>query len=185
MSLDADEVVIAGTGRIYVAPVGTVGPAGVDDAPGVGWVDLGYTSTDGVTLTPNREVMSVEAWQSMYPIAKRVTSRGQSMTAQFLQWNKETFLLAFDGGEWSTLTGVHTYTPADTEDVYYRALVVDFADGARQYRQHWPRCFVGEVGDIVLSRTEESPIEITFELVQADGVQTWSMVTNDPAMATP
>ena len=49
MALDSDNVIVAVTGAVYVAPTGTAAPTASDSTLNVAFVDLGYVSADGIT----------------------------------------------------------------------------------------------------------------------------------------
>ena len=63
MAISADEVRVAGTGHVYVAPKGTALPTTVEAALPADWTDLGYVTTDGVSFTFSRETEDLDAWQ--------------------------------------------------------------------------------------------------------------------------
>lgn len=183
MALDADEVVVAGGGAVYVAPVGTAGPTDILTALNISFEHLGYTSEDGVSITPGMDVADVMAWQSFYPVRRNVTGRSLEVGFTLLQWNEDSIALAFGGGTTTTATGVHTYTPPNPEDLDYRALVVEWEDGTKGYRLHIPKALVTDVGALSLNRSDAAGLELTFSVVGTDGAQPFSLVTNDPAFA--
>src|SRR5919108_1638037 len=105
MPKDSDEVVVGANGRIFVAPVGTAAPADTAAAYGVAWIDLGFANEDGVTLMVGKDVESIGAWQSMFPIRRVVTARDMSLSFALRQWNESALPLAFGGGTVSTIVG--------------------------------------------------------------------------------
>ena len=54
MALDSDNVRVAVTGAVYVAPTGTAAPNYSDDALNVAFQDLGYVSADGIAESIDR-----------------------------------------------------------------------------------------------------------------------------------
>ena len=186
MALDADEVVVAGGGAVYVAPVGTAGPTDIATALNVSFDHLGYISEDGVAITPGMDVADVNAWQSFYPVRRTVTGRTLEIGFTLLQWNEDSITLAFGGGTVATVAGppaVYTYTPPAPEDLDYRAVVVEWEDGTKGYRLHVPKAMVSDTGALSLNRSDPAGLELTFSVVGSDGAQPFSLITNDPAFA--
>lgn len=184
--LDADEVVVAADADVFVAPVGTVGPTTPTETPDVAFVHLGYTSEDGITWTPGMEVNEVRAHQSFYAIRHVVTGRTLEIGMNLLQWNAESFKLAMGGGAFTQTAGppaYTTYTPPAPSEIYYRALVLDWADGTKHYRLHIPKVMATSVDEITLARAEESGLGLTLAAVATDGAAEYTFLTDDPAFA--
>jgi len=186
MAIDTDKVVVGSDGAVYVAPVGSTGPTDVATALDAAFVHLGYTSEDGVEWTPGMDVTEINAWQSFYPIRHITTSRSLEVGFSLLQWNEASIKLAFGGGTVTATAGppaYYTYVPPAPEDVDYRALVVEWEDGAKDYRLHIPRAMVTGVGAIPLQRSNPAGLDLTFSLAALDGANPFTLVTNDPAFA--
>lgn len=186
MAIDADEVVVGADGNVYVAPVGTTGPTDIDTALDAAFIDLGYTSEDGVTLTPGMDMNEIMAWQSFYSIRRIVTSRTFDIGFTLLQWNEDSIVLAFGGGSVATAAGppiVYTYSPPSPETIDYRAVVVEWADGTKDYRLHVPKALVTDTGALNLNRTSEAGLDLTFSIQATDGTDPFNLITNDPAFA--
>ncbi|MGE3835245.1 MAG: hypothetical protein AB7H43_10710 [Acidimicrobiia bacterium] len=183
MAVDVDEVVIAGNGQVYVAPLGTAGPTNIATALNAAFVELGYVSEEGVKLSPGMETKAIMAWQAFYGIRRIVTGRSLSAAMTLLQWSDVSIKLAFGGGSIATASGVHTYTPPDPEDIDYRAMVLAWQDGVKSYRLHLPRVMVTEVGDINLTRADAAGLAMTFSVDAVDGAQPLVLITDDAAFA--
>lgn len=139
MALTATEVVVAGTGHIWLAPVGSTLPEEGDDpteALDAAFAELGYTSEDGVTLTGSPEIAAFNAWQSTTAIRRSRKLQVLKVAAELLQWNPDTLAAAFGGG---SVTG-NTYTfPAAGDALAEWAAVIDWQDGERNSRLVIPR----------------------------------------------
>lgn len=181
MALDTDEVVVAANALAYIAPVGTAGPIDTATAPGAGWIHLGYTSEDGMSMTPGLETNEIPAHQSFYPIRHIVTGRSLEFGFELLQWNQESLKLAFGGGSFTTAAGVTTYTPPSPEVIDFRALLLHWEDGDKKYRMHVPKVLVTDASDISLTRSDAAAIALTFATVASDGAQPFSFITDDAA----
>lgn len=164
MALTADEVFIAGGGHVYVADVGTTEPTDTTTAWAAGWAELGYTTEDGVTITPGQTITDVPAWQSRYPVRRLVTAETFEASFSLLQWNEDTLSLAFRGGTWVG----DVYTPGEAGVVDERALGIEAIDGDKIARIIIPRGMVTTVGGINMTRTGANPIPITFSATASD-----------------
>lgn len=182
--MNAEQIAVAASGHISVAPIGTTLPtdptAALDDA----FVDLGYVTEDGVTFTAEPTVEDINAWQSATPVRRLVTARALTVTWQGLEWNKDTFALAFGGGTWTEPTsGVYQYDPpADTDALAEYALVIDAADGDKNYRWIVKRGNVTDAVETNLVRSGAALLPVTFSALTPDGEDTaWLFLTDDAA----
>jgi hypothetical protein len=186
MPVDADEVVVAADASVHVGDVGTAGPTDIATALNAAFVDLGYTSEDGIEMTPGMDIGEVRAHQAMYPVRRMVTGRSLELGLTLLQWNQASIELAFGGGTWTTTAGppaFYTYTPPAPEDMDYRALVLEWEDGTKAYRLHVPKVLVTETSSITLARTDASGLPLTFSVIATDGTDPFTLITSDPAFA--
>lgn len=146
---DEAATVVAGTGQLWVAPVGTTLPA-VDTDPtlalAAAFVGTGYTTEDGVTLSGNLEISEHRVWQNSSPVRRERKSQEIQIGCELVQWDENTLVLAFGGGSVSTgVGGFPTYTfPQAGEALYERAVVLDVTDGARHMRIVVPRMNVAD-----------------------------------------
>lgn len=164
MALTADEVFIAGGGHVYVADVGATEPTDTTTPWDGDWVELGYTTDDGVTITPGQTITDVPAWQSRYPVRRIVTAETFEAAFSLLQWNQDTLSLTFRGGTWVG----DVYTPGAAGVVDERALGIEAIDGDKIARIVIPRGMVTDVGGINMTRTGGNPIPITFSALASD-----------------
>jgi len=188
------EVRIAGTGNVWVAPAGTASPKETT-ALAAPWVNLGFTSSDGVKFNKKDKNDPVDTWQSMAPARFMLSDRDLTLKFQLLQMNKDTF--PFYLGLVSTsivASGSTTEATAQKIDISgapggqdQRALAIDFADnnGTKdlRYRLVIPIGAVSEVEELSLSRTGAVKLGITFTALSGDDptkpLATW--LVNDPA----
>lgn len=171
-SNDASEILIAGTGQLYVAPYSTTLtlPTEPGTVPGNGlsnaFIDVGYTTEDGVALTLERDSQTVMAWQSKRSVRRFNASQMERFTCTLLQWNETNLVLAFGGGEITVTSGTnYRYDFPDPDEVDERAVVLDWVDDTRNYRLVIPRTTVIDTTEIALARTAPSTLPITFEAV--------------------
>jgi hypothetical protein len=183
---DADQIVVAANGTVYVAPVGTTQPTDPTSAPAAAWVDLGYITEDGATFTDSKEIEDILAWQSFYPVRKIVTGKEASASFALRQWNENSIPLAFGGGSVTNpSTGVWRYVPPNPEDLDERALMIDWQDGDKNYRLIIPKGLVTEAVETQLVRTGSAELPITFAAVPAStDDDPFVLITDDLAFSS-
>lgn len=182
MAKDVDEIVVGANGTVWVAPVGTAAPADESAVPGAGWVDLGYTSEDGATVTDSKTLEVIPVWQLFYPARRMVTARDFTVGFALRQWNGDTVKLGFGGGEITEPTANHfKYTPPDPSEVDDRAFMLDWADDTKNYRLVVPRAVTGESVETNIVRSAAADLPITMGVIGSDGVTPWYLLTDDPA----
>ncbi|GAA3770658.1 phage tail tube protein [Streptomyces chiangmaiensis] len=188
------EVRIAGTGNVWVAPAGTAAPKETT-ALATPWVNLGFTSSDGVKFNKKDKNDPVDTWQSMAPARFMLSDRDLTVKFQLLQMNKDTFPFYLGLASTSIVTaGSTAETTAQKIDITgapggqdQRALAIDFADnnGTKdlRYRLVIPNGAVSEVEELSLTRTGAVKLGITFTALSGDTptnpLATW--LVNDPA----
>ena len=179
MAQDDQNVVVAGTGAVYVAPVGTAVPVDLA-APAAPWSDIGYVGEDGVTFTFSRDQEDVNAWQVSTPVRVLVTNEPVGIAFELLQFDRETVALAFRGG---TFTGIApapiVYTPPDAGASDERALLIDAIDGDAQFRFAFPRVQLTEDVEFQLVRSDAVRLPLTFAVLASD--TKWSILSDHDA----
>ncbi|MCX4455648.1 phage tail protein [Streptomyces sp. NBC_01340] len=187
------EIRIAGTGNVWWAPAGTT----TKDTAALAspWVNLGFTSSDGVKFNKKDKNDPVDTWQSMAPARFMLSDRDLTLKFQLLQINKDTFPFYLGLPSSSVVaSGSQTETTAQKIDITgapggqdQRALAIDFADnnGTKdlRYRLVIPYGAVSEVEELSLTRTGAVKLGVTFTALSGDDatkpLATW--LVNDPA----
>ena len=177
MAKDSANLQYGGDGAVYLGPVGTAAPTDVATALNAAFIEFGYTTEDGVTITPSTNTNSIPAWQSFYPIDRRVTSRDLTVSFSLLEVKADTFELNFDG-TWATAGGVHTFTPSSPETLTYKALVVEWEDGAEITRLHIPKVMVSDPGAMQIRRSDPSTLDMTLGLVTTGSGNPYTVISN-------
>jgi hypothetical protein len=187
-SQDATELVVAGTGDIYVGPVGATLPTTAVAAPSPHFVQLGFTTEDGVTLTRTPEIQDFGAWQSRTPVRRELTSEEVTLAFQLEQWNAENFAFAFGGGEITDLGGgMYRYDFLAPEDqLAENSLIADWRDGSKRYRLCIPRGNVTESTETQLVRGALAVLPVSFKALAPDDASSPAyLLTNDPNFGDP
>jgi len=157
MPIDATQVRVASDGKVLVAPVGTAVPADTTTAWNASFLDLGYASEDGISITPSLDTEDLMGWQSAYPLRRVVTGSGLEISFTCMQANSDTLALFFNG---TVTTGTLPVPVAPS--VQERALGIEWSDGATKWRLIVPRAVLSDKGEMTLARGEATSIELTF-----------------------
>jgi hypothetical protein len=181
--LDTSAIVVGSSGNVYVAPVATTAPTDLVTALPVTWVDLGYLTPDGVTFSPSLETNEIMSWQSFYKVRTVVTGRSVELNFTMQQWNKFNLPFAFGGGLVATTGAVHKYTPPTAESRDERAIVVEWADGTKNYRLVAPKAELSDIGETNLTRSDEAQLPITLSINAVGTTDPFYILSNDAAWA--
>lgn len=184
MSLEAEEVRVAGTGHIYVAPVDTAFPTSITAAVShaAGWRELGYATKEGARFAFGREVNSIMGWQSFDPLRKIITALPKTVAFDLMQTNQNTWALGMGGGTFTEPSaGEYEYEPPDEDYVDHRALIVEMSDGDYDYRLCFRKALNENGVDFAFVRTDPLVFPITMGILAADGgLKPFLVQTNDP-----
>lgn len=183
MANDADQIVVASNGTVYVAATSATAPTTATNSL-TGFTELGFVTEEGVTFTDSKEITDINVWQQFYPARKIVTSKASSVSFQLREWRAHNVQLAFGGG---TITGSgsnYTYVPPAAGTIDERSMVIDWQDGSKNYRLYIPRGIVSDAVETNLVRTNSAVLPITFSVTPAsDTADPYKLFTNDPAFA--
>lgn len=182
MALDAEDLVVAANGRVYVAPTTASLPTSESSSLDSDFVDLGYLTDAGLTVSPSMTVESVQPWQSFYSVREIVTARELTIGMELLQFNADTTVLAFGGGVVTEESPGHfKLVPPSPETIDKRSAVVDWQDGDKKYRLVVPVCMVSEGGEFTLARTAPATLAVTLKALGVDNEEPWVLYTDDVA----
>jgi len=179
--LEAQNVVVAGTGAVYVAPEGTTLPADLIE-PIAPWVNVGYISEDGATFTISREQEEINAWQSLEPVRVLITAEPKVIAFELMEFDEESLALAFRGGTFSAGPPVK-YTPPDPGASAVKAMVVDGIDGVSTFRFLFPR--VELQGDVEWSLVRSDAIRLPLEFQVLASSEKWHILSDHPGFTVP
>lgn len=177
--LDATQVVVAGDQRLFVAPAGTPPPSSMSIDPAAPWVDLGYTTEDGIAVSLGKDTDDLMTSQSLDPVRKLVTGAPKTVTASLRQMNAETLTLALGGGTLSGEDDDWHFTPAASSFIDERALLVEAEDGANRFRFAFYRTMVSEAVEFSFVNTAGVVFPLTFSVLSFEPV-TFDVFGNAP-----
>jgi len=180
MALDTTEIFVAGNGHIYVADEGTTLPTDLSDlSSDPNYVELGYTTEDGVTFTVTRETQSLNAWQSNEPVRTLETSRTSTVAFTVMQPNPDNIAIALGGGDIDKGATEGTYTFPDPGESVRHVLVVDAFDGDTQYRFVYDR--VEQQGDVTMQLQRGDSANLPMEFGVLAGAEKPTIISDAAA----
>ena len=179
MSLDADQVRVAATGRVYVDDEGATAPSDSGTAPDAAYVDMGYVTEDGVTLTFDRTTEDVNAWQGT-KLRVITTDEPASVAFALMETDMNTLPVVYGGGTVGGAADDYTFTPPGKGDNAIRSMIIDWEDGDIVYRYYFPRVQIE--GSVEQTFAANAPLTYPLTFGVLDNDPKWSMFTNDPAM---
>lgn len=157
MALDSDNVRVAVTGAVYVAPTSTTGPTTSASALDGDFVDLGYVSADGITESIDRVTNQIRAWQNG-SLVREVTSEGTySVSMTFIETQEAVLELYYGSTQTS---GEFNIDPTSTGG--RKSFVIDVVDGSLVERIYIPAGEITALGERTLASGEAVGYEITI-----------------------
>lgn len=185
MALSSSEVRVAGTGELFLAPVGTAAPTNTATPLVAAYIGYGYTTEDGVTLSKSIDREGIMAWQSLTPVRYLLTSQEFTVGLEFLQSNEKTLKLWLGSGDFGPAATSEFKADVPIDPVVSSwALVLEWADGpAIKYRLFIPKVEISETGDVAIARSATA-FAVTFAAVAPDsGTILATLLTSDAAFA--
>lgn len=157
MALDSDNVRVAVTGAVYVAPTGTTGPNYADDTLDAGFTDLGYVSADGIVETIDRSTEQIRSWQDG-SLVREITSEGTySVELTFIETNQDVVELYYGA---SLSSGSINIDPRSSGG--RQSFVIDVIDGTSIERTYISSGEITSVGERTLASGEAIGYTVTI-----------------------
>lgn len=179
----AAEIMVGASGAVYVAPTGTALPVDIATALNAAFIDYGLITEDGITMEPTMEQEILRSWQVLGRVRTIVTARDFQMTFALQQWNELTLPFALGGGTVVKTTGppaYYTFSPTETQVRDVRAMVIQWADGTRDFRLVLPEVEVTDLASFTLSKTAEAALGVTVNAISgAAAGYSWKIITDD------
>lgn len=127
-------------GVFYMAPVGSTAPTDANVAPDAAFLNLGYTTTEGLVYTPNNKETDVFAMQNGgVQVMVAVTEASEEYKFAALQINSLNMGLAFGTSVTQTATSGSYVTNPALPATIQRAFIFDIISGASIERIYIPR----------------------------------------------
>lgn len=132
MALDAANVVVGITGKVYVGATSATAPTSSTSLL-TGFTDLGYVSADGVTVTTDKSTNQIRAWQNA-DLVREVITEGTLTYAFTLLETTEEAIEAYFGGP--LVDGKIEVVPNQSGG--RKSFVIDVVDAAKNIRHYVP-----------------------------------------------
>lgn len=183
MTKEADEIVVAGTGTVWVAPYGTALPTTEAAAPHAAFFDLGYTTEGGVKISKDEKFQGIPAWQSLDEVRRLRTERELMITTELLQFSRQTLLTAMGGGTVTKTGNTYKYVlPAASAALEELSLIVDFVDGQNTFRHVFPRVTINDGVELTGNRKDATTLPLAFKALAPDVGDIYQLLTNSPSL---
>lgn len=178
MALNSSNVLVALTGAVYVAPVGTALPTTAVAAWNAAFVDLGYLSEDGITEAHDDETADIKAWQNGDVVRSMITGSSATYSFTLIETTAAGLGLYYKG---STITGTGdgpATVAVKTPVAQRHAFGFDVIDGLNIVRWTIAEGEVSERGDITYKNDEAVAYELTVTAYPAaNGVHTTKIIS--------
>ena len=158
MVLSSENVRVAVTGAVSIAPTDAPAPTDASSALPTPWVDLGYVHEDGVVETRERETEQLRAWQNADVVRDSITEATLTFQMVLIETKREVLELFY--GAAIRDDGSLPITPSATGG--RRSVVIDVVDGTDYIRCYLPTAEVTEVGEQALANAEPVGYDITL-----------------------
>jgi hypothetical protein len=139
MSLNADNVVVGITGKVYVGATTATAPTSSTEAL-TGFTELGYVNADGVEFSADRSTNQIRAWQNADLVREVVTEATVTYSFTLMETNEDVLETYFGV---APIDGKIEFSPAITGG--RKSFVIDVVDGDKVIRHYVPS---GEVLNI-------------------------------------
>lgn len=186
MAKNSKQVRVALTGSVFYTPTPiTALPDDLTAAP-AGAIDLGWTTSDGVTFTLGREVEGIDAWQTPNLLRQLVLSEPKSLSYTLRQLARDQWLATMGGTfEEVTAGGFNRWVP-EAGKLIEGTILVDFVDGANNYRFGFPLAQQTAEVEFSLVRNDAINLPNTWTAIEpSGGLPVMFMDTDDPAFDAP
>lgn len=182
MAADVTRVRVAISGNVWVADLGSTVPVDITTTPNGSWLDLGYCTDDGVSVSIEQSVQDIPGWQSMDPLRVIVTAEPKSFNFTLRQMEKVTWTTTF-GGTVTTL-GANNYkwVPPAPGTQTQKMWLIEFLDATYKYRFVFRNCQQQGARELTLNRSDAVNLPLEYRVLAASP-QAWELYTNDPAFA--
>lgn len=166
MAQVAAEVLVAGKGGLYKAPLGQAEPTGADSTLDAAYLNLGYFSSDGVPISFEDNTTNIVAWQGSVVVRSARTeslARIQFTPIQTRGSVVETFFAGSEMAAHPTESGQFRM-PIKPLEADPSTWVFDAIDGTKHLRWWIPNGEVTERGDVMNVSGEAIgwPLTVTF-----------------------
>lgn len=188
MPQDPGRIIVPANAKVHTKTFDGSGIPTQEDTPLVGYSELGYVSTDGVTFNPTQDTLEVMADQSRYAVLHRIISVNAELTCNLLEVSQATLLASFGGGEFVEVSAGHfAYRPPVEGELWEASVVYDFehtyGGDTYQYRLALKRVTTATLATPQFSSRSNTQLALALKILDpldGSGVP-FEYLSNDPA----
>jgi len=181
---NADNVRAALNGSIYMAPKGSTAPVDLDTAWDAAWQDLGFMSDDGVNMQYSTDVQDINAWQSLSPVRRILTSVDMTLGFTAIELKARTVTAYFPGATITNVSGaIQRLDIPSAPGPQEFAFGLEWIDGTIKNRMVIPRGEITDRGAISLGRSAAVGLEMTVSAYASSAPEIATWLSNDPSWA--
>lgn len=155
----------AGSSLAYFAPSGTTLPTSASADPAAAFLDAGWITSDGLTVSTDESSTDIPAFGTFAPVRTIVTESTQTFGISFLESNPVSLAVyhrkALDDLDVTAATGALSFTTGRAASASYVALF-DMVDGDNFLRAVCPKVQVTDRGDIQIRAGEAVTYPVTM-----------------------
>lgn len=160
---DPSQVRLAPDGKVLVAPLSSTEPVNVTTPFAAAWVELGWVTEDGVSVTPSVDTNDIMMWQSINPVKRPITGMGLEISMTLGSHSKKTFEMYLLNGTTTNVTGTARLEVKNAPAAQDVALAVEWTDDEGDIsRLIFPRVTMTDREAITLQRSEAVGLGLTF-----------------------
>lgn len=179
---DPSEIIVAPSGTVFVAPLGTAEPTTEATALNAAFKPLGLIEPAGATFTDGTTKGYVDAWQRFQHVKTLILSKDTQVSFGLLQWNNATLRLAFGGVVTQPTTGHFKFEPGDPADgADERCMILGWSDETSDYRLVMPRVTLAAAVNTSFVRSAAATLPMTFDILGPETGQAFYMLSNNAA----
>lgn len=177
------------TGAVMSAPLGTTLPTDAAAAPGVGFVDSGYITEDGCTLSDSQSWTDIKDWGG--DTVRRIKSSSDvTVATSFLEVNENSAKAAFGDDNVTVTAGSPTEggelaIAINVNEPPRKAWVINMIDGERKLRLVIPDGQITDRGDMTFTRQGAVTIPVTIAASPDATGNTVYIYANDGVLVGP
>ena len=163
MANTAANVVVGISGSVYVGPTTSTAPTSASSAL-TGFTDLGYISSDGVTVTPSRNTAQIRAWQNADLVREVVTESDLSYKFMMLEMSAAVATQYFGAAPASNKVA---WSPSATGGK--QSFVIDMLDGSKIVRHYIPSGEIMKIEPLQAKNGEAISFGVTISAYVTSG----------------
>uniref|UniRef100_UPI003F491122 phage tail tube protein n=1 Tax=Nonomuraea sp. CA-251285 TaxID=3240002 RepID=UPI003F491122 len=184
-----DRITVAQMARVWLAPVGSLAPAGPAADLDPDWTDVGFFTPDSLQFATDPSFEEIRSHQSNWPTRRIHTQDAATAQVDLQEWSATNFKAVYGGGTVTTIAAV-TGPPAIPEHYKFvppaiggrseTACIIEIIDGAKHYRRIIPRCEQSEGVEQTFNKTSESTLPLRLTILGSDVGDAFYDLTDDP-----